>query len=354
MAGLFDFLNAKQQRGVMDSLLSPEQRQQQQSQSLMGLGQGLLAASGPSRMPVSMGQALGSGMQGMQQAEQGYMDKVYKAVLLKADILKAQQGGDSPANVREYEYYKTLSPEDQKTYERVKRSQQWLNLGDRFESPQPGGPAMMPKGLPPEQQPALKGDQEREKQEATLDFAKDIELEKARGKTAGAEEEAGISDERAIPVIEQLRGYNAKSFEMPYADAISGVARLSPFDSTQKKVKNTELMRQARLDMAAPLAKQLGVNPTDKDFQASLDRIFDLNSNQESRAAQIDALEQRIRGRVTDRAERAGSVNATTPPMSYTVRGLEPFTDEDIQATAEAEGKTVEEVKRMLGIANGP
>jgi hypothetical protein len=38
-----------------------------QSAGLMGMAQGLLAASGPSRMPVSMGQALGAGMQGMQQ-----------------------------------------------------------------------------------------------------------------------------------------------------------------------------------------------------------------------------------------------------------------------------------------------
>lgn len=38
-----------------------------QTAGLLGLAQGLLAASGPSRLPVKLGQALGSGMQGMQQ-----------------------------------------------------------------------------------------------------------------------------------------------------------------------------------------------------------------------------------------------------------------------------------------------
>jgi hypothetical protein len=38
-----------------------------QMAGLLGMSQGLLSASGPSRIPVSMGQALGQGMQGMQQ-----------------------------------------------------------------------------------------------------------------------------------------------------------------------------------------------------------------------------------------------------------------------------------------------
>jgi len=42
----------------------------------MGMAMGLLNASGPSRMPVSMGQALGQGMQGMREAQQvGYQNQ---------------------------------------------------------------------------------------------------------------------------------------------------------------------------------------------------------------------------------------------------------------------------------------
>ncbi|MEM5294250.1 hypothetical protein VSR82_07890 [Burkholderia sp. JPY481] len=58
MADLFD---GSQGAGLMGLYANP------QTAGLLGLGQGLLAASGPSRIPVSMGQALGSGVQGLQQ-----------------------------------------------------------------------------------------------------------------------------------------------------------------------------------------------------------------------------------------------------------------------------------------------
>lgn len=49
------------QGGLMGMFANP------QTAGLLGMAGGLLAASGPSRMPVSMGQALGMGLQGMEQ-----------------------------------------------------------------------------------------------------------------------------------------------------------------------------------------------------------------------------------------------------------------------------------------------
>ena len=62
MAGLFDNSDPMQ-GGLMGMYANPN------TAAMLGMAQGLLAASGPSRLPVTMGQALGSGMQG---AEQGY------------------------------------------------------------------------------------------------------------------------------------------------------------------------------------------------------------------------------------------------------------------------------------------
>jgi hypothetical protein len=64
--GLFDGSNDPSQdpsqgNGLMNLYANP------QTAGMMGLAQGLLAASGPSRLPVTMGQALGNGMQGFQQ-----------------------------------------------------------------------------------------------------------------------------------------------------------------------------------------------------------------------------------------------------------------------------------------------
>lgn len=90
MPGLLDFLNPSQQRGMLDSLLNDEQKKQRQMQSLQGLAQGLLSASGPSRTPVSFGQALGAGMQGMDQAKQSYMDNVYKQMAMGQQMQRAK------------------------------------------------------------------------------------------------------------------------------------------------------------------------------------------------------------------------------------------------------------------------
>lgn len=87
MPGLFDLFSAQQRSNWM----TPEMQRQQQMESLSGLAQGLLAASGPSRMPVSFGQALGQGMQGMQQGRDAYMDRVYKEMVLQSQMQKASQ-----------------------------------------------------------------------------------------------------------------------------------------------------------------------------------------------------------------------------------------------------------------------
>ncbi|MFM0263332.1 transglycosylase SLT domain-containing protein [Paraburkholderia sediminicola] len=57
--GLFD--GSGDNGGLMGMYANP------QMAGLMGMSQGLLSAAGPSRIPVSMGQAMGAGMQGMQQ-----------------------------------------------------------------------------------------------------------------------------------------------------------------------------------------------------------------------------------------------------------------------------------------------
>src|ERR1044072_3138432 len=58
--GLFDGVGDAS-GGLMGIYANPQRA------GLLGMSQGLLSASGPSRIPVSMGQALGQGMQGMQQ-----------------------------------------------------------------------------------------------------------------------------------------------------------------------------------------------------------------------------------------------------------------------------------------------
>jgi hypothetical protein len=106
------------------------------------------------------------------------------------------------------------------------------------------------------------------------------------------------SSEKVLPIIEELRALNESSPSIAYAGKTQWLRRLYPGTSPEEAA--VDLMRQARLDLASPLAKELGVNPTDKDFQASLDRIFDIEATKDSRGNQIDALYNRKVSRIND------------------------------------------------------
>ena len=89
MAGLFD-MSDPTQGGLMGMYANPN------TAGMLGMAQGLLAASGPSRLPVTMGQALGNGMQGM---EQGFGQSLgMQQNLLKMRAMQGLMGmGGSPS-----------------------------------------------------------------------------------------------------------------------------------------------------------------------------------------------------------------------------------------------------------------
>jgi hypothetical protein len=79
MADLFDG------NGLMNMYANP------QTAGMLGLAQGLLAASGPSRLPVSFGQAMGSGLEG---AQQGFNNSLQmQRGLLQMRAMQGLMGG---------------------------------------------------------------------------------------------------------------------------------------------------------------------------------------------------------------------------------------------------------------------
>lgn len=82
MAGLFDSLGGG---GLLDSYLTPEQKRAMGAQQLSGLAQGMLAASGPSRMPIPFGQVMAGGLQGQQAATDNSIKNL---------VLGSQLGGE--------------------------------------------------------------------------------------------------------------------------------------------------------------------------------------------------------------------------------------------------------------------
>lgn len=136
--------------------------------------------------------------------------------------------------------------------------------------------------LQPSVEEAVSAAKERATQEEQIKAIAPKALEQARS-------DIDISTRQTYPIAAQLLDLNAGTIDSPYAAAFQPALKLTG----SEKATALDLMKQARLELAAPLAKQLGVNPTDKDFLASLDRIFDINATKQSREAQIKAL---IRG----------------------------------------------------------
>lgn len=138
------------------------------------------------------------------------------------------------------------------------------------------------------------------------------------------------ADNTAAPILQQMIKINQDTFDAPYAGAIQGPAKIAGFE---KQTTAFDLLKQSRLELAAPLAKQLGVNPTDKDFQASLDRIVDTNSTKASRKAQL----QQLLNRIQQRQGQAGpqqQVGQQQAPANQRVRVMNPQTGEMLEIDA--------------------
>lgn len=102
-----------------------------------------------------------------------------KGIAGMMDLLKVQGGVDAPSNVREYQYWNKLPAEQKEEYLRVKRAQQFLDMGSGYIAPSMVNPTItrpvVEKELPPEKEPGYLADA-----------------------AAAAEEGTGIGKQRAI------------------------------------------------------------------------------------------------------------------------------------------------------------
>ncbi len=118
----------------------------------------------------------------------------------------------------------------------------------------------------------------------------DIALSKKQQEESREQQKA---DADTLPILQDMLKYNSGTLDIPYAGALQPLIRLQD----QGKAENMALLKQAQLGLAAPLAKQLGVNPTDKDFQNTLDQIFNENESKATREKQLKTLIRRIEQR---------------------------------------------------------
>lgn len=168
-----------------------QQRQQrertQQVQSLLGQAPQEMAGPTQSGAPMVGG---GSGLLGGEIAPAEFYANLlgvpgYEQI--GAQGLAATTGvptGDAPASVREFEYYQNLAPEDQRTFQTLRRGSQFQDLGNAILQYGPDGSvvARYEKNLAPSEQPEVQGQQEgakiaaREEATKTAEFPKTADL----------------------------------------------------------------------------------------------------------------------------------------------------------------------------------
>lgn len=189
------------------------------SQGLLGMAAAMLQASGPSRMPTTFGQNLGKGLQGYQQGRaQGIEQQNQNTMLdLKKQALARGPAGPNMQDesaIKRYLFRQSLTSDaDRKIFDDMIRSQQFLNLGDRFAGIGVGGnvsstlPINLKPGERPEVRAAQSGAVEREKHQ--------VDLEKARPKIEAALEGAFSKDDlldKSIDDAMNMAGWNTTGF----------------------------------------------------------------------------------------------------------------------------------------------
>jgi hypothetical protein len=118
---------------ALDEYMTPEQKAQLQNQGAMAAAMQLLAASGPSRTPVGLGQALGqaygAGQQGYTAAQQNLLQSM--SMKQKMDEAKAAKG--MQANVSTFLAQKAPEGVDAKEF----KAQQYMKLADLYAATNP-------------------------------------------------------------------------------------------------------------------------------------------------------------------------------------------------------------------------
>lgn len=139
---------------------------------------------------------------------------------------------------------------------------------------------------------------------------------KAQGRRLQSEEEKAqlnLENQQSLQILNKMLELNKGTLDIPYA----GYAQIGTRLLDQEAASNMARLRQLRLNLAAPLAKQLGVNPTDKDFENTLNQIFNENESKQTREEQIKLLMQ-----VTDGKINPGGVSGLNAMLNSVGAGV--------------------------------
>ena len=118
---------------ALDEYMTPEQRAQLQNQGLMSAAMQLLAASGPSRTPVGLGQALGEAYGAGQKGYTAAQQNLLQSMSMKQKMDEARATKDMQANVAGFLSQPAPEGVDPKEF----KAQQYMKLADVYAARSP-------------------------------------------------------------------------------------------------------------------------------------------------------------------------------------------------------------------------
>jgi len=223
------------------------------------------------------------------------LERQYKEAQIAKLKREAANGGEQPSNVREWQYFQSLSPEQKQQYLTMKRAEKWLDTGTQFVSPSPGNPQGTPrtvdKNVAEEQRLKQSG-------EAAGKAAADLPRALAAGDRM-MEQIQGVQSDPNLPNVTGWQGFlptfNPRNVDTEERIAqLGGGAFLQAFESLKGGGQITEIEGKKATDA---LARLQNLRQSDAGFKQALTDF----------KGEVESLMQLAR-------ERAGMAPAALPP----------------------------------------
>jgi hypothetical protein len=206
-----------------------------------------------------------------------------RAMAQKAKEEMLSQASAAPSAVREYEFFKTLSPDDQKVYQSLKRQTNSIkDLGNELALVDNATGQIIqrfPKGLAPQDQPAVKGAQK----EATKTAVSDVDIlnnaptqldtyENIISKVEDLSNHPGLKiatgGSSLLPLVPGSDAYNFNAL----LESVKGAAFLEQFE----KLKGGGQITQIEGEKATAALAALDRAQSEKQFKEQLKIVVDI------------------------------------------------------------------------------
>lgn len=200
---------------------------------------------------------------------------------------EAANGGEMPSNVREWQYFNSLSPEQRQQYITMKRADKYLDIGTGFAQPNPINPAGPPTAII---------------QKDVAGAARQKELGEAGGKAAADLPRVLDNAALAIQTLDQIRNHPGKQYGIGAAGVIPGVpgtqqrgfvnlveqAKGKTFLEAFNSLKGGGQITEAEGQKATQALARLDRAQTPEDFEqslADLEQVIRLGASRAQNAA---------------------------------------------------------------------